>query len=59
MPRLLFAMAATLVLVVVNGVFIADEFAIVRVRRTRREELAGEGQGAAVREAPRGESPSC
>src|SRR5450631_1863982 len=34
---------ATLLLVVLNGVFVAAEFAIVRVRRTRLEELAGQG----------------
>lgn len=34
---------ATLLLVLLNGVFVAAEFAIVRVRRTRLEELAGEG----------------
>src|SRR5450631_558590 len=34
---------ATLLLVVLNGVFVAAEFAIVRVRLTRLEELAGEG----------------
>jgi CBS domain containing-hemolysin-like protein len=33
----------------VNGVFVAAEFAIVRVRRTRMEELAGEGKAAAKR----------
>ena len=32
---LLLSIAATLALVVVNGVFVAAEFAIVRVRRTR------------------------
>lgn len=45
--RLLLSIAATLALVVVNGVFVAAEFAIVRVRRTRLEELAGEGKEAA------------
>ena len=38
---------ATLLLVLLNGVFVAAEFAIVRVRRTRLEELAGEGVDAA------------
>jgi CBS domain containing-hemolysin-like protein len=38
---------ATLTLVLVNGVFVAAEFAIVRVRRTRLEELAGQGVEAA------------
>jgi CBS domain containing-hemolysin-like protein len=37
------SIAATLMLVAANGVFVAAEFAIVRVRRTRLEELAGEG----------------
>ena len=32
---------AALMLVFVNGVFVAAEFAIVRVRRTRLEELVG------------------
>jgi CBS domain containing-hemolysin-like protein len=35
--------------VVINGVFVAAEFAIVRVRRTRLEELAGLGTEAARR----------
>jgi CBS domain containing-hemolysin-like protein len=47
-PLLLSSLAA-LALVVVNGVFVAAEFAIVRVRRTRMEELAGEGKVAAKR----------
>ncbi len=38
---------AALALVLVNGVFVAVEFAIVRVRRTRLEELAGQGVEAA------------
>jgi CBS domain containing-hemolysin-like protein len=41
------SIVATLALVVVNGVFVAAEFAIVRVRRTRLEELVGEGKEAA------------
>jgi CBS domain containing-hemolysin-like protein len=41
--RLALAIAVTLAVVVLNGVFVAAEFAIVRVRRTRLEELAGEG----------------
>ena len=45
--RLLLPILAVLVLVIVNGVFVAAEFAIVRVRHTRLEELAGEGQAAA------------
>lgn len=40
---------AILVLVLINGVFVAAEFAMVRVRRTRLEELAGEGKEAAKR----------
>ena len=36
-----------LALVLVNGVFVAAEFAVVRVRRTRLEELAGQGIEAA------------
>ena len=42
-----FLMLAVLALVLVNGVFVAAEFAIVRVRRTRLEELAGQGIEAA------------
>lgn len=38
------AIAAVLALVVLNGVLVAAEFAIVRVRRTRLEELAGQGK---------------
>jgi CBS domain containing-hemolysin-like protein len=38
-----FLIIATLALVLVNGVFVAAEFAIVRVRRTRLEELVGQG----------------
>ena len=34
---------AAFALVLVNGVFVAAEFAIVRVRRTRLEELVGQG----------------
>ena len=41
---LILSIAAVLALVVLNGVFVAAEFAIVRVRRTRLEELAGEGK---------------
>jgi CBS domain containing-hemolysin-like protein len=40
-PLLLILVALALVLL--NGVFVAAEFAIVRVRRTRLEELAGQG----------------
>ena len=42
-----FLIIATLALVLVNGVFVAAEFAIVRVRRTRLEELVGQGVEAA------------
>ena len=42
-----FLIIATLALVLVNGVFVAAEFAIVRVRRTRLEELIGQGVEAA------------
>ena len=47
--EVLLSFLATLGLVVVNGVFVAAEFAIVRVRRTRLEELAGQGKEAAKR----------
>jgi CBS domain containing-hemolysin-like protein len=43
-----FLILAALALVLVNGVFVAAEFAIVRVRRTRLEELAGQGIAAAT-----------
>ncbi len=43
----LLLIAATFSLVLLNGVFVAAEFAIVRVRRTRLEELSGEGLEAA------------
>jgi len=49
MPRLLLSIVAALALVLINGVFVAAEFAIVRVRRTRLEELAGQGADAAKR----------
>lgn len=39
--------AISLVLVALNGFFVAAEFAIVKVRRTRLEELAGQGVKAA------------
>ena len=45
--RVLLSIAAAFTLIVVNGIFVAAEFAIVRVRRTRLEELAGEGKEAA------------
>lgn len=44
---LLLYIAASLVLVALNGFFVAAEFAIVKVRRTRLEELAGKGVAAA------------
>jgi CBS domain containing-hemolysin-like protein len=47
--KLLLSILATLALVLVNGVFVAAEFAIVRVRRTRLEELGGLGTEAARR----------
>ncbi len=46
---LLLSILATLALILVNGVFVAAELAIVRVRRTRLEELAGLGREAAKR----------
>jgi CBS domain containing-hemolysin-like protein len=39
---------AVLVLVAVNGFFVAAEFALVRARRSRLEELASDGQRGAV-----------
>jgi len=45
--RLTLLILAAFALVLANGVFVAAEFAIVRVRRTRLEELAGEGKEAA------------
>jgi CBS domain containing-hemolysin-like protein len=47
--KLLLSIFAALALVLINGVFVAAEFAIVRVRRTRLEELAGQGTEAAKR----------
>lgn len=47
LARLLLSIAMALVLIVINGMFVAAEFAIVRVRRTRLKELAGEGKQAA------------
>ncbi len=44
---ILLSVAAVGGLVVINGVFVAAEFAIVRVRRTRLEELAGKGRAEA------------
>jgi CBS domain containing-hemolysin-like protein len=43
------ALAALLLLVVVNGIFVAAEFALVRVRREKVEQLAEEGSGGAQR----------
>jgi CBS domain containing-hemolysin-like protein len=47
--KLLLSIFAALALVLINGVFVAAEFSIVRVRRTRLEELAGQGTEAAKR----------
>ncbi|MEA2525350.1 MAG: magnesium and cobalt exporter, family [Thermomicrobiales bacterium] len=41
------ALAAVLVLVLANGFFVATEFALVAVRRTRIQHLAAEGNGRA------------
>ena len=38
---------AALLLVLLNGFFVAAEFAVVKVRRTRLEELSGQGVAAA------------
>ncbi|HVZ31227.1 MAG TPA: hemolysin family protein [Polyangiaceae bacterium] len=46
---LLLSIVAALTLILINGVFVAAEFAIARVRRTRLEELAGHGAEAAQR----------
>jgi CBS domain containing-hemolysin-like protein len=43
----LLTVLAALALILLNGVWVAAEFAIVRVRRTRLEELAGQGVEAA------------
>jgi CBS domain containing-hemolysin-like protein len=43
----LFLILAALALILFNAVWVAAEFAIVRVRRTRLEELAGQGVEAA------------
>jgi len=45
--RPLLLIAAALALILVNALWVAAEFAIVRVRRTRLEELAGQGVEAA------------
>ena len=42
-------LALLLVLVAINGFFVAAEFALVRVKRARMEQLAGEGDRAAAR----------
>src|SRR5580765_729236 len=42
-------LVAVLVLVLVNGFFVAAEFALVRSRRSRLEELATEGNARAAR----------
>lgn len=45
--EVLLAILGSLILVGLNGFFVAAEFAIVKVRRTRLEELAGQGVKAA------------
>src|SRR5215213_11172469 len=42
-------LTAVVLLVLANGFFVAGEFALVRSRRSRLEELAGEGNAAARR----------
>src|SRR5262245_13443531 len=42
-------LAAIVVLVLANGFFVAAEFALVSVRRTRVHQLAAEGKGSAKR----------
>jgi len=46
-PLTLFYIFLSLILVGLNGFFVASEFAIVKVRRTRLQELAGQGVKAA------------
>jgi CBS domain containing-hemolysin-like protein len=46
-PTTLFSVFAVLALILFNALWVAAEFAIVRVRRTRLEELAGQGVEAA------------
>src|SRR5215211_8821027 len=40
---------AVVLLVIANGFFVAGEFALVRSRRSRLEELAAEGRASALR----------
>jgi CBS domain containing-hemolysin-like protein len=47
MPMTLFSTVAVLALILLNAILVAAEFAMVRVRRTRLEELAGQGVEAA------------
>ena len=49
MTRLVLSIVAALALILVNGIFVAVEYAFVRVRRTRLEQLAAEGHQAARR----------
>src|SRR5688500_17582918 len=44
---ILLGLAAVIVLVALNGLFVATEFAYVAVRRTRIEQLASEGRSRA------------
>ncbi len=46
-PRILSLLALTLLLVAVNGFFVATEFAIIKVRSTRIKELADAGSASA------------
>ena len=49
-PILLLApIMITMALVLINGVFVAAEFAIIGVRRTQMEQLAGDGNARASR----------
>jgi hypothetical protein len=45
--KLILSILVVIGLILVNAVFVAAEFAVVRVRRTRLEELAGEGRAEA------------
>lgn len=47
LPNILWSLFAVIVLVFVNGFFVAAEFALVTVRKTRIEELVSEGVGGA------------